>query len=265
MHPANLHVTHTFSGCGKSALSCHTVPMAQSTSVTGAPYVWCERSRHITLSHSNGVWKQGKKAWPLFNRLYFWFYSPKILITLKAAGFKTMPSIISLNFRKHAGRKRRLPNIFNLSGIFRNPCCELERGCFHSELDTGWMGPCVDTPSLLNLQPSPTCLWSSEGFSAHFLPHLKGGINFASHLALISGSVTRISSIVVGIWLETSPSRPGTLPSRRSVCHSTAVVCSWCKTPFEIWKHPAFLLCGQDKPSFLPLCWDPPCGTDARV
>lgn len=170
MYPASLRVTHVFSGCGKSVLSCHAVPVAQSASVTGASCVWCEWSRHIALmySHWNGVWKQGKEAWPLFICLYFWFYSPKVLITLKAAGFKTMPSIIPLNFRKHAGRKQWLPNIFNLSGIILNARCELECSCFHSELDTGRTGPCTDTPYVLNLQPSPKCLRSSEGFSAHF-------------------------------------------------------------------------------------------------
>lgn len=104
-----------------------------------------------------------------------------------------------------------------------------------------------------------------ERFQHPFFSHLKGGINFASHLALISGSVSIISSIVVGNWLETSPSRPGTLPSWRSVCHSRGVVCSRYKTLFEIWKHPAVLHCGQDKPSLLPLSWDPPCGTDVRI
>lgn len=104
-----------------------------------------------------------------------------------------------------------------------------------------------------------------ERFKHPFFSHLKGAKIFASHLALISGSVSRISSTVVRNWLETSPSWPRTLPSRRSVWHSTDFVCSWCKTLFEIWKHPAFLHCGQDKPSFLPLCWDPPCGTDVNV
>lgn len=104
-----------------------------------------------------------------------------------------------------------------------------------------------------------------ERFKHSFFSHLRGGINCASHLALISGSVSRISSIVVGNWLETPLSEPGTLPSRRLVCHSTDVLCSWCKTLFEIWKHPAFLLCGQGNPSFLPLHWDPPRGTDVRI
>lgn len=122
----------------------------------------------LMYSPSNDAWKQDKAAWALFTYLYFWFYSSKLLITSKAAGFKTMPSIIPLHFRKQDGRKQWLPNIFNLSGIILNPCCELECSCFHSELDTGWTGACVDSPYGGNLQPSPKCLWSSKRFSAHF-------------------------------------------------------------------------------------------------
>lgn len=108
---------------------------------------------------------------------------------------------------------------------------------------------------MLNLKPSPECLWNLKGLSTHFFSHLRGGINCPSHLALISAGVSRISSTVVRNWLETSLLESGTLPSWRLVCHSTDILCSWCKTLFEIWKLPTFLLCGQDNPSFLPLHW----------
>lgn len=104
-----------------------------------------------------------------------------------------------------------------------------------------------------------------KGFQCPFFSHLKGGINFASHVALISGSVSRISSLVAWSWLESSPLRPGTLPSWRSVCHSTGAMCSWCKTLFDIWKYPTFLHCSQDKPLFLPLHCFPPCETHERI
>lgn len=151
----------------EAVLSFHAVPGAQSTAVTGASY----RSKHIALElpQPNAVREQGREAWPLFIYLYFWFYSTKLSITSKSDGFKTMTGIIPLNFRKHAIRKQWLPNIFNLSGIVLNPCREQEHSCSHSELDTlAELEHVLIRHIMLNLKPSPKCLWNLKGLSTHF-------------------------------------------------------------------------------------------------
>lgn len=64
------------------------------------------------------------------------------------------------------------------------------------------------TCSTLSLLPSAS---SAQKVLPSIFSHLKGGINFASHLALISGSVrtSRISSSTVRNWLEISLPWPG--------------------------------------------------------
>lgn len=167
MYPANLRVTHvcwlwkanaelprTTDGIEHFSDRCLLCLMRVKQNM--CPFqVAGDQFIALMYSLSNDIWKQDKEAWPLFIYLYFWFYSSKLLITLKAAGFKTMPSIIPLHFRKHAGRNQWLPNIFNLSGIILNACCELERSCFQSELETGWTGACADSPYIVKLQLSP--------------------------------------------------------------------------------------------------------------
>lgn len=68
----------------------------------------------------------------------------------------------------------------------------------------------ADIQYIFNPQPSSRCLQCSNVLPSIF-SHLKGGINFASHLALISGSVrtSRISSSTVRNWLEISLLWPG--------------------------------------------------------
>jgi len=64
------------------------------------------------------------------------------------------------------------------------------------------------TCSTLSLLPSAS---NAQKVLPSIFSHLKGGINFASHLALISGSVrtSRISSSTVRNWLEISLPWPG--------------------------------------------------------
>lgn len=66
--PACLQPT-CMSHISEPVLSCHAVPVAQSTAVTGASY----RRKHIALvlPHPNDVWEQGREAWPLLIYLCF--------------------------------------------------------------------------------------------------------------------------------------------------------------------------------------------------
>lgn len=151
MHPANLRVTDVFwlrkastelprSVDGMEHLHDRCLWCLMQLEQNMCPFhVARDRFMHFL---SDDVWKQGKKVWPLLICPYFWFYSSKLLITFKGCWLQNTASVIPLNFRKHAGRKQRLLNIFNLSGIIHIPGSKAstdvavawEDRCFHNQI-----------------------------------------------------------------------------------------------------------------------------------
>lgn len=218
----------------------------------------------IALIHSlsNDVWKQDKEAWPLFIYLYCWFYSSKLLTILKAADFKTMASITPLHFRKHAGRKQWLPNISNffMDHPKLMPWTEVQLFSFRTWHGLNW----AMCKTAVYSKPSAfsQVLLRFTRFQCPFFSHLKGRINFASHLALISGSVSRISSCS-GELAGNIPvtARGSTLPEISLPQHRHFVQ----MMQNAVWNMETSNIFDNGQGKFLLLSWDPPCGTGVSV
>lgn len=157
MHSANLHVTDVFclwkastelphSVDGSEQLNDRCLLQLMHLKQNCVLFVW----QGVSLCNDafSLKWcKQGKETWPL----HVYLDSSKLLITLKVFWLLNTASVIPLNFRKHVRRKQQLPNIFNLSGIILNPCCEQKHCCFCPERYVGRTGMCRYT---VHAQPS---------------------------------------------------------------------------------------------------------------